>query len=67
MKVLICHNCGGFGVTIGPVLRPVCVQPGEDDGNGDGERPSVSLRREAVVYPCQACDGAGFFTVAAAS
>lgn len=64
MKVLICHNCAGFGVTVGPVLRPVCADP---DEGGDGQDPGVSHRQESVVYPCQACDGIGFFTVAAAS
>jgi hypothetical protein len=57
VKILICHNCGGFGVTIGPVLRPVCADP------GDGEAETTSLRQEPVVYQCQACDGVGFHTV----
>jgi hypothetical protein len=63
VKVLICHNCCGFGVTVGPVLRPVCGPAAETDD----EDPPASLRQESVVYPCQACDGTGFFTVAAAS
>lgn len=64
MKVLICHNCGGFGVTVGPVLRPVCADASDA---ADGEDAEASHRQERVVYPCQACDGTGFFTVAAAS
>lgn len=63
MKVLICHNCAGFGVTVGPVLTPVCQ---DADGHVDGEQSPAGLRQESVVYPCQACDGIGFFTVAAA-
>lgn len=63
MKVLICHNCGGFGVTIGPVLRPVCSDPADGDTDGDGS--TASLRQEPVVYQCQACDGVGFLTVTA--
>jgi hypothetical protein len=65
VKVLICHNCGGFGVTIGPVLLPVCGDPTDQDDGGDGS--PERLQRESVVYPCQACEGAGFLTVAAAS
>ena len=64
VKVLICHNCGGFGVTIGPVLRPVCGDPVDGEGEADG--PVTRLRQEATVYQCQACDGAGFLTVTAA-
>jgi hypothetical protein len=63
MKVLICHNCAGFGVTVGPVLAPVC----EDvKAHGDGEQNPTGLRQESVVYPCQACGGEGFLTIAAA-
>jgi hypothetical protein len=63
VKVLICHNCAGFGVTVGPVLRPVCGDP--TDG-AEAEDPAANHRQESVVYPCQACDGTGFFTVAVA-
>lgn len=65
MKVLICHNCSGFGVTVGPVLRPVCAEPGEAEVESEGT--VETLRQEAVVYPCQACEGVGFFKVAAAT
>jgi hypothetical protein len=64
VKVLICHNCGGFGVTVGPVLRPVCADPAEGESGSDS--PPASLRQEPVVYQCQACDGAGVFTITAA-
>jgi hypothetical protein len=63
MKVLICHNCAGFGITAGPVLAPVCEDAGAREG---GEPKPARLRQEWVVYPCQACDGEGFFRVAAA-
>ena len=63
MKVLICHNCSGFGVTAGPVLAPVCEDPG---AHGDGEETPARLRQEWVLYRCQACDGEGFLRVAAA-
>ena len=63
MKVYICHNCAGFGVTAGPVLAPFDDPAGPED---DPEQRPASLRQEWVVYRCQACDGEGFVKVAAA-
>ncbi len=60
MRVLICSNCGGFGVTQGPVLARGC---------GNGEHASVddaapaALRQETTLYPCGACEGAGYVHV----
>jgi hypothetical protein len=54
MRVLICPNCGGFGVTQGPVLAPLCAPEGFEEPTLD------RLRHEIAVYRCGACDGAGY-------
>lgn len=60
MRVVICHNCGGFGMTVGPVLLVACC---ESDEAGDID----SRETGTAVYPCLACDGAGFLHVVAPS
>jgi len=64
-KVLICHNCAGFGYTLGPVMVAVCL---DDDATGMptshvGDRPPETPDRETLVYECGACSGVGYLTV----
>jgi hypothetical protein len=60
-KVLICHNCAGFGYTLGPVMVAVC---GDDESTGmpaagASDTPEVT-GRETRVYECGACSGSGY-------
>jgi hypothetical protein len=64
-KVLICHNCAGFGYTLGPVMLALC---GDDEATGiPGSRASDTPRdapaRETRTYECGACSGVGYLTI----
>jgi len=63
-KVLICHNCGGFGYTLGPGVA-ICHHEGDGDG---GPTPATDtapgeMVDATLVYKCGACSGVGYLTV----
>jgi hypothetical protein len=64
-KVVICHNCAGFGYTLGPVMLAVC---GDDEATGmptsrASDRRPEAPDRETLAYECGACSGVGYLTV----
>ena len=63
-KVVICHNCGGFGYTQGPSIS-VCGddEPTRSAASDVGDARRENVVRETLVYECGACAGVGYLTI----
>jgi hypothetical protein len=62
MKVVICHNCGGFGYTQGPTIA-LCGGDDRAGASGDGGARPENDVPETLVYECGACSGIGYLTI----
>jgi hypothetical protein len=61
-KVLICHNCGGFGYTLGPGVS-ICHDREADGGAASADGLADETVDATLVYECGACSGAGYLTI----
>jgi hypothetical protein len=64
-RLVICHNCAGFGHTVGPVMVAICGDEAsiETTSARRPDRTIDTIAHEMLVYECPACSGAGYLSV----